>query len=60
MYFAHRKGWALKNEKLNDQNFINEIKNKGCKYIFVNKTEFKNRLNYKVVFENDFFVVYYL
>lgn len=60
LYFAHRKGWTIANEKLNDTGFINSIREKGCKYIFINKKDFKNRLSYPAVFENDFFAVYKL
>ncbi|MEP7168850.1 MAG: glycosyltransferase family 39 protein [Bacteroidota bacterium] len=58
LYFTHHKGWTVESEKLNDAGFLNEIKNKGCKFIFVNKNDFKNKLNYPSVFENDFFRVY--
>jgi 4-amino-4-deoxy-L-arabinose transferase-like glycosyltransferase len=60
LFFAHRKGWTVSNEKLTDQNFINALKEKGCKYIFINKNDFKNKLNYPGVFEDDYFAVYKL
>ena len=60
MYFAHRKGWVEFNEKVADQNFISEIKEKGLKYIVILKRAFGTEihLDYKKVFEDENFCIY--
>ncbi|HNW96838.1 MAG TPA: glycosyltransferase family 39 protein [Bacteroidales bacterium] len=58
IYLTHRKGWNCVNKKLSDSLFIEEIALQGCKYIFVNKHDYKEYLNYKIVFENYDYTVY--
>lgn len=63
LYFINRKGWRLDNEKLENASFIETLREKGCKYLFINK----NRLNlnltickYEIAYKDDDFVVYKL
>lgn len=65
IYFLHRKGWTINNEQAMDRVFLNNLVEKGCKFLFINKhylnsvvmNSDKNRL---IVFENEHFVVYSL
>lgn len=65
MYLAHRKGWNMASEKVNDIEYMNEIINSGCKFLFLNKQYVGSAvlnldLKWPVVFENKHFVVYSL
>lgn len=40
MYFTHRKGWLATNEQLQDEAFISDLHQHGCKYILVMKRVF--------------------
>jgi 4-amino-4-deoxy-L-arabinose transferase-like glycosyltransferase len=61
LYFTHRKGWNLDNKDFKNQNLLNDIKVKGCKYILIQKSEEINNLEIgKIIFENHFFVIYEL
>ena len=37
LYFTHRKGWTISTSQTLDIQFIRSLKEKGCKYIFINK-----------------------
>ena len=58
IYLTHRKGWTCNNEQLQDSVFIQSIKEKGCKYIFVNKHSYKNKLNYSTIYSSYDFDIY--
>ncbi len=58
LYLSHRKGFVLNNEDLKNELKLKSIKSKGCKYIIVNKHQFKDNLNYKKIFKNEDYVIY--
>jgi hypothetical protein len=58
IYLTHRKGWTCNNNALQDPFYLQKIKDKGCKYIFVNKTLYNEELNHTVVYESQHFKVY--
>lgn len=58
MFFAHRKGWTCSAEKLGNERYVRLLTEKGCKYLFVDKHLQSTDLPYKIVFENEDFVVY--
>lgn len=63
MYFAHRKGWVDTNEKINNQEYIEELKNKGLKYIVILKRSFGKEIKlpqYKSILENKDYCIYKL
>lgn len=61
LYMSHRKGWTVTNDKLTDNSIIENAKNQGAKFLFVNKTDFTNSfLNYELVEEFEFYSVYKL
>lgn len=58
MYLAHRKGWIMSNEDIQDEKTLNTIREKGCKFLFINLTETSSveyELPYKIVFENEYY-----
>lgn len=62
LYFAHRKGWITSNDELMNQEFIEELAKKGCKYIVIMKQRFGSeiQLPYTLKAENQLFVLYQL
>ena len=64
MYFAHRKGWTVFPAKLPDQDFLRDIKEKGCKFVLVCKQMYGEpydvTLDLPQVFESDDFRIYSL
>ncbi len=62
MYFAHRKGWVTWNNEIENQNYINDLKAKGLRYIIILKRTFgsETTLNYSKIFDNQDFAVYSL
>jgi len=61
LYFTHRKGWTISNEDCTDTQYLNLIREKGCKYLFINKinSEKLDDLGEKV-FENQNYMVFRL
>jgi 4-amino-4-deoxy-L-arabinose transferase-like glycosyltransferase len=61
MYFAHRRGWVTSNEAIAQEEFQNEIRSKGCKYIVIARKLYGDPLlDLPVVYETDMFKVYQL
>jgi hypothetical protein len=61
MYFAHRRGWALRNEQLADTVLLSDIKRKGCKYVIIAKELWGNlQLQYPIAYESEYFKIYRL
>jgi len=64
MYFAHRKGWTVAPPKLAEPGFLEDIKQKGCKFVLVCKEMYgidsDVRLDLPQVFESESFRVYSL
>ena len=65
MYLAHRKGWLIATSKAQDELFMQQIVDLGCKYLFLDKHDgtfvmLNSNNNRTLVFENQDFVVYSL
>jgi hypothetical protein len=61
MYMAHRRGWSVYTETLSDVNFVNDIRNKGCKLVVVTKQLFGDfDLPYPIVYNSEYYKVYKL
>jgi hypothetical protein len=64
MYFAHRKGWTVQPSKLLDEAFLQEIKQKGCKFVLVCKKMYNEDydvvLNLTQLFESEHYRIYAL
>ena len=61
MYFAHRKGWLNSNEMINDSSYINELMDKGLKYILILKSSFGTEIKleqYERVLETKDYCIY--
>jgi hypothetical protein len=59
MYFTHRRGWVAPNNVLSDINYLNDIRDKGCKYILVVKKLYGDlSLEYPVVYDTEYFKIY--
>lgn len=60
MYFAHRKGWVLSNEQIQQQTTINELKGKGLKTIVILKRTFGSEISLALPkrMENEDYCVY--
>lgn len=63
IYFLNRRGWSVTNEELSKPSNINSWKEKGCKYVFIDK-HIQNTIDlsktYKVIYSDEDFVVYTL
>jgi hypothetical protein len=62
MYFAHRKGWVAENNKISNQSFVDDLKQKKLKYIVILKRTFGSEivLPYNTIFENNDYTIYSL
>lgn len=62
MYFAHRKGWINSNEKIKDDNYLQNLRAKGLKYIIILKKTFGTymEMNLPIVLDNDNYCIYKL
>ncbi|NOU47904.1 MAG: hypothetical protein HOO86_12715, partial [Bacteroidales bacterium] len=60
MYFAHRKGWLASNQQIQDEIYIHDIKEKGCKYVIILKQYFGTNIDlpYELMFSNEHYSVY--
>jgi hypothetical protein len=61
MYFAHRKGWVSSNENIQDTAYINELTDKGLRYILILKTGFGSEIQleaYERVLDNKNYCLY--
>ncbi|MCB0380777.1 MAG: hypothetical protein KDD24_05920, partial [Flavobacteriales bacterium] len=57
----HRKGWVADNHTISNEKYIEELKNKGLKYIVILKRSFSSEIKlnqYKVVLENNDYCIY--
>ena len=60
LYFANRKGWVYYEAEIINEAYLNELKDKGCAFVFVNQLKNPIQLDEKKVFENEFYKVYAL
>ena len=61
MYFTHRKGWIATDEKIANENYINELVKKGLKYIIILKNDDNHEVkltNRKILFQNGHHTIY--
>ncbi len=59
MYFAHRKGWTIDQKDLNTTH-IAQLQQLGANYLFVNKNLSQKKFAYKMVYENEYYIIYKL
>jgi hypothetical protein len=58
LYFAHRKGWILDKREFLDDAYISLLKERGCRYLFVNRNVLDQPLPYPVVHKDTHYIVY--
>ena len=58
LYLSHRKGFLLNNDDLKNIEKIDEIKNKGCQFLVINRHTYRQSINYPRVFINDHYAIY--
>lgn len=61
MYFSHRKGWVTSNEKIKNDEYIDELKNKGLKYIVILKRTFGTEIEltqHEKILDNEDYCIY--
>ncbi len=58
-YFLNRKGWMVPIEKV-DSDFLSDLKNRGCSYLFVKHEHNLQNLPYPKIFENNEYIVFKL
>lgn len=59
MYFAHRRGWTSPNNVLSDPAYLENLTQRGCKYIVIIKEIFGDLdLKYEVVHDSKNFKIY--
>lgn len=59
LYLSHRKGWTSGNDKITQIGYLNEIKQSGCKYMFIDKTKDPN-FNAEPIYSDEYFSIYTL
>lgn len=58
IYLSHRKGWSCDNEKLLDQNYVDQAVNKNCKFMVIDKhLDPVIPQDKAVIFENDDYII---
>ncbi|HMG89067.1 MAG TPA: glycosyltransferase family 39 protein [Chryseolinea sp.] len=61
MYFSHRRGWTVASPIMQDSLYMNDLKNKGCKYAVLATKLFEDlELKYPMVHKSEYFKVYKL
>lgn len=63
MYFAHRKGWVNFNNRIKDEQYIENLKLKGLRYIVILKKCYSEDItlpHYSKVFDNEDYSIYQL
>ena len=58
LYLSHRKGFVINNQDLRNIEKIDEIKNKGCQLLIINRHAYNQSINYPRVFINDHYAIY--
>lgn len=58
LYFLNRKGWNLSNEAMTDLDFLQQIKQRGCRYIVVNRHSSSHKFDGVCVFQNQHYSIY--
>lgn len=58
MYFTGRRGWTINNDVLLLDGWIQDYKKEGAEFLVVDKHRWTEILPYKVVAENEHFIIY--
>lgn len=61
IYFAHRKGWTVKNEEIQTPLFMDSLTNLGAKYLIIDKVNIDlKKLPYHLINDDDDYSIYQL
>ncbi len=62
LYFAHRKGWIAYNEQLQDPDFVERLRSRGCAFVLVMKKRFGSEIElpYERVLDHELLIIYRL
>jgi hypothetical protein len=62
LYFAHRKGWSDRNEKIQRTEYTDSLRGLGLKFIVISKEAFgsKIELNYPKIDSTEVYDIYRL
>ena len=61
IYFAHRKGWTVDNEMIQNENSIDSLVNLGAKFLIVDKVNVDSKkLPYHLINDDDDYSIYQL
>jgi hypothetical protein len=60
IYFTNRKGWSIDNETMIKKTRIEEFRLKGAAYLIVDKTSFREDLDYPKIHTGEYFDIYHL
>ena len=60
IYFINRRGWSLPVSRIKDAGYIESIRNKGCRFLFINTHELAAPLPYTLIYSDGDFIVYRL
>jgi hypothetical protein len=59
LYFMHRRGWALKDEEIDEPDKVRDFQKRGARFLFINKESKIERFEgYPVIYENAHYIVY--
>jgi hypothetical protein len=59
MYFAHRRGWVIRNSDFTDTGYLSRLKNQGCKYAVIIKKPYGDiDLGLQKIFDSTYFKIY--
>ena len=60
MYFLHRKGWSVGSDVITNKEKIMEMRDKGAKYIFVDRKQFDEPLDFPLILQTNCLAIYNL
>lgn len=60
IYFSHRKGWTIDDSQISDLAYINSIKEKGCRYLIINKNYSDLRRDQSIIYSDNNYIIYSL
>ena len=61
MYFAHRKGWALRNSDAAKTEIVDSLQELGAQYLIIDKHQDNFRdMPYKISIKNEHYIVYHI
>ncbi len=60
IYFLHRRGWTVENERLYEDGFLSETIQHGAKYLIIDKRRLSEKFSFPLIYEDENIEVYEL